>query len=45
MEKAVPELYKHLKPGFRFNPAEPDNFELFKWDLSPFTEVEKPDGN
>ena len=45
LEKVVPELYKHLKPGFRFNPAEPDNFELFKWDLSPFTEVEKPDGN
>lgn len=45
MEKAVPELYKHLKPGFQFNPSQPDNFELFKWDLSPFTEVEKPDGN
>jgi lysophospholipase L1-like esterase len=45
MEKATPEIYQHLKPGFQFSPAQPDSFDLFRWDLSPFTQVEKPDGN
>ncbi|MFT3751795.1 MAG: rhamnogalacturonan acetylesterase [Paludibacter sp.] len=45
MEKAVPELYQYLKPGFNFQPDKPDSFESFKWDLSPFYEGVKPDGN
>jgi lysophospholipase L1-like esterase len=45
MEKATPEIYQHLKPGYQFSPDQPDNFDLFRWDLSPFTQVEKPDGN
>ena len=28
-----------------FNPAAPDDRDSFKWDDSPFTEIEKPDGN
>ena len=28
-----------------FNPDHPDRFEDFKWNLCPFTEIEKPDGN
>ena len=28
-----------------FDPAKPDKFKDFKWNLSPFTEIEKPDGN
>ncbi len=28
-----------------FDPAHPDDVDTFKWDESPFTEVEKPDGN
>lgn len=30
-------------PGF--NPAHPDALDSFKWNDSPFTEIEKPDGN
>ncbi|MDH6311950.1 lysophospholipase L1-like esterase [Parabacteroides sp. PFB2-10] len=28
-----------------FDPAHPDAVELFQWDLSPFIDVQKPDGN
>ncbi|MGN0058449.1 MAG: rhamnogalacturonan acetylesterase [Phocaeicola plebeius] len=28
-----------------FSPSQPDNVALFQWDDSPFTEIEKPDGN
>lgn len=28
-----------------YNPAQPDAVSLFQWDLSPFYEIEKPDGN
>jgi len=45
LQEAVPALAAHLKPGFSFNPATPDDFDSFKWDLSPFFEREKPDGN
>lgn len=31
--------------GSPFNPSMPDNVKDFHWDNSPFTEVEKPDGN
>lgn len=30
-------------PGY--DPAKPDAWETFKWNNSPFTEIEKPDGN
>ena len=33
-------------PDFQpFDPAHPDAFESFHWNDSPFTEIEKPDGN
>ena len=28
-----------------YDPAHPDAFESFRWNNSPFTEIEKPDGN
>ena len=28
-----------------YNPAHPDKVEEFKWNASPFIEMEKPDGN
>ena len=28
-----------------YNPAQPDKVEEFKWNASPFIEMEKPDGN
>jgi len=40
------DVTKHLRADYvPFNPARPDNFNAFKWNLSPFTEIEKPDGN
>lgn len=30
-------------PGY--DPAQPDAFDAFHWNNSPFTEIEKPDGN
>lgn len=45
MFSAIPELTAILKPGFSFVPEAPDAFETFKWDLSTFTENEKPDGD
>ncbi len=31
--------------GYGYDPACPDARETFKWNESPFTELEKPDGN
>ncbi len=45
MKKVVPELAKHLKIDPAFNPAQPDDRSAFHWNNSPFTEIEKPDGN
>lgn len=37
---------KYLRDDYHpFNPAAPDRVDTFKWNDSPFTEVEKPDGN
>lgn len=37
---------KYLREDYHsFNPATPDRVDMFKWNDSPFTEVEKPDGN
>ena len=39
-------LAKFLREDIKdFNPAQPDDFESFKWYPTPFTEIEKPDGN
>lgn len=40
------DIVKQLRPDYKgFNPAHPDKYATFKWNLCPFTEVEKPDGN
>lgn len=45
LKTQVPDLARHLKPFPAFDPAHPDNPDNFHWDDSPFTEIEKPDGN
>ena len=45
LKTQVPDLARHLKPFPTFDPAHPDNSDNFHWDDSPFTEIEKPDGN
>lgn len=45
MKDAVPELAKHLKSVPQYQPNAPDEISTFHWDDSPFTELEKPDGN
>lgn len=46
MKKANLDIVKHLRSDYGgFNPAHPDSFKSFKWNLCPFTEIEKPDGN
>ncbi|WP_071147674.1 rhamnogalacturonan acetylesterase [Bacteroides ihuae] len=40
------DLTKYLKSDYHtFDPAHPDNRASFRWKPSPFTEIEKPDGN
>ena len=39
-------LAKYIVKDFKgYDPAHPDMPSRFVWDLSPFTEIEKPDGN
>lgn len=39
-------LAKHLRKDFiAFDPSRPDSADAFHWNDSPFTEIEKPDGN
>ena len=39
-------LKSYIREGYApFNPAQPDAFETYHWDPSPFSEIEKPDGN
>lgn len=45
IKKAVPQLAKHLKAAPTYDPAKPDDIHAFHWNESPFTELEKPDGN
>lgn len=46
MKKANLPIVKELKADYKaFDPAHPDKYGDFKWSLSPFTEIEKPDGN
>ncbi len=46
VKKVLPELAAHIRPDFKgFDPAKPDPTATFSMPLSPFVEVEKPDGN
>lgn len=46
MKKLDLPLLDHLREGYTaYDPAQPDDWAAFKWNDSPFTEVEKPDGN
>ncbi len=40
-------VVKHIRPEYSegFSPAAPDDFASYKWVLSPFEVVDKPDGN
>lgn len=39
-------LVQYINADFKgYSPAHPDRFEDFHWNESPFSEVEKPDGN
>ena len=39
-------LVHYLRSDYTaYDPARPDAFESFRWNDSPFTEIEKPDGN
>lgn len=40
------DIVKYLRKDYKpFNPQNPDAIDSFHWNQSPFTEVEKPDGN
>lgn len=45
IKTVVPELAQYLEYAPAYNPAQPDDVQSFRWDISPFTEIEKPDGN
>lgn len=45
IKKELPDLAKNLKALQVFDPSHPDELKSFHWDQSPFTEIEKPDGN
>lgn len=38
-------IAREIKDFTEYDPSHPDNPDTFVWDLSPFTEIEKPDGN
>lgn len=46
MKKAGIDLVQYLREDYQpYDPAHPDAWESFHWGNSPFTEIEKPDGN
>ena len=46
MKKNKLPIIKFLRADYKeYNPAKPDPIDSFKWSNSPFTEIEKPDGN
>lgn len=46
IKKALPELAAHIRSDYAgFDPAHPDAAATFSMPLSPFIEIEKPDGN
>jgi hypothetical protein len=39
-------LVQRLRDDYRtFNPSAPDDWRIFHWNVSPFTDTIKPDGN
>ncbi len=42
---SAPELIKNLRFDPKYCPSKPDEAANFKWNLSPFFEADKPDGN
>ncbi|GAB6010976.1 glycoside hydrolase family 88 protein [Viscerimonas tarda] len=45
-ENKLKDILQHLRPDVRaFNPQKPDDQKNFSLPPSPFTEIEKPDGN
>ena len=39
-------IIQYLREDYiTYNPAQPDDWNNFQWYDSPFTEIEKPDGN
>ena len=46
IKKAGLPISNYLRSDYSgYNPAHPDALDSFKWNDSPFTEIEKPDGN
>ena len=46
IKKAGLPIANYLRSDYSgYNPAHPDALDSFKWNDSPFTEIEKPDGN
>jgi len=46
IKKAELPIAKYLRDDYKaFDPAQPDKFESFKWNLCPFVEIEKPAGS
>ncbi len=46
LQKIESPLTGYIRSDFTgFDPAKPDDRDAFKWNESPFTEIEKPDGN
>lgn len=46
IKKSHIDLVQYLREDYQpYDPAHPDALENFHWNNSPFTEIEKPDGN
>ena len=45
IREQLPALGSHIVGLGDYDPAHPDNPELFAWDLSPYIDMSKPDGN
>lgn len=46
MKSAHLPIVKYLRADYKpFNPAHPDKLKNFHWNPSPYSEIEKPDGN
>ena len=46
MKAAKLPVADHLRPDWQdFNPAQPDDFNTFRWPNSLLYELKKPDGN
>jgi hypothetical protein len=46
LKKCNHPLIQYLREDYiEYDPSQPDNVNSFKWNNSPFSEIEKPDGN